>query len=61
MKPALSMLVLAVVATAAGPARAAQDAGAADPEPVVFRWVGTTAHARGAWVTPGASVEDWVE
>ena len=32
-----------------------------DPEPVVFRWVGTTAHAWGAWVTPGASVEDWVE
>ena len=31
-----------------------------DPEPVVFRWVGTTAHAWGAWVTPGASVEDWV-
>ena len=32
-----------------------------NPEPVVFRWVGTTAHAWGAWVTPGASVEDWVE
>ncbi len=31
------------------------------PEPVVFRWVGTTAHVWGAWVTPGASVEDWVE
>ena len=50
-----------MAATAAGPARAAQDAGAADPEPVVFRWVGTTAHAWGAWVSPGASVEDWVE
>ncbi len=45
----------------AGPARAAQDRGAADPERVVFRWVGTTAHAWGAWVTAGASVEDWVE
>ena len=45
----------------AGPARAAQDRGAEDPQPVVFRWVGTTAHAWGAWVTPGASVEDWVE
>ena len=44
----------------ANPARAAQDRGAADSEPVVFRWVGTTAHAWGAWVTPGASVEDWV-
>ena len=28
---------------------------------MVFRWVGTTAHAWGAWVTPGAAVEDWVE
>ena len=48
-------------ATGAGQARAAQDRGPADAEPVVFRWVGTTAHAWGAWVTPGASVEDWVE
>ena len=31
---------------AAGPSRAAQDRGAADAEPVVFRWVGTTAHGR---------------
>ena len=45
----------------AGPTRAAQDRGTADAEPVVFRWVGTTAHAWGAWVTPGAAVEDWVE
>ena len=43
-----------------GPAPAAQDRGAARTEPVVFRWVGTTAHAWGAWVTPGAAVEDWV-
>ena len=47
--------------TASDPAPAAQNRAAADPEPVVFRWVGTTAHAWGAWVTPGASVEDWVE
>ena len=47
--------------TAAAPAPVAQGRGAADPEPVVFRWVGTTAHAWGAWVTPGASVDDWVE
>ena len=47
--------------TAATPAPVAQGRGAADPEPVVFRWVGTTAHAWGAWVTPGASVDDWVE
>ena len=40
---------------------AAQDRGAADAEPVEFRWVGTTAHAWGAWVTPGAAVEDWVD
>ncbi len=45
----------------AGPVRAAQGRGAAGAEPVVFRWVGTTAHAWGAWVTPGAAVEDWVE
>ena len=45
----------------AGPPPAAQDRAAADAEPVVFRWVGTTAHAWGAWVTPGAAVEDWVE
>ena len=38
-----------------------QDRGAADPEPVVFRWVGTTAHAWGAWVTPGTAVEAWIE
>ncbi len=50
-----------LAATAAGPARATQGPSAADPEPVVFRWVGTTAHAWGAWVTPGASVEDWIE
>ena len=47
--------------TAASPARGGQERSAADPEPVVFRWVGTTAHAWGAWVTPGATVEDWVE
>ena len=47
--------------TGAGQARAAQGRGPADAEPVVFRWVGTTAHAWGAWVTPGASVADWVE
>lgn len=45
----------------ANPARAAQDRAPAGSEPVVFRWVGTTAHAWGAWVTPGAAVEDWVE
>ena len=56
----LSALVLSLAAPAAGPARAAQDRAAADAEPVVFRWVGTTAHAWGAWVTPGAAVEDWV-
>ena len=49
------------VATAAGPARAAQDRAAADADPVVFRWVGTTGHSWGAWVRAGASVEDWVE
>ena len=47
--------------TGGRPAQAGQERGAADPEPVVFRWVGTTAHAWGAWVTPGASVEDWIE
>ena len=57
----LSVLIPSLVATAAGPARAAQDRGAADSETVVLRWVGTTSHAWGAWVTPGASVEDWVE
>ena len=56
-----SMLILSMAAAAAVPLRAAQDRGAADAEPVVFRWVGTTAHAWGAWVTPGASVEEWVE
>ena len=49
-----------LVATAAAPASAAQDR-AADAEAVVLRWVGTTAHAWGAWVTAGASVEGWVE
>ena len=48
-------------AAAATPAPVAEDRGAADPEPVTFRWVGTTAHAWGAWVTPGAAVEDWIE
>ena len=57
----LSVLVLSLAAPAASPARAAQDRGTADAEPVVFRWVGTTAHAWGAWVTRGAAVEDWVE
>ena len=47
--------------TGASPARSGQQRSAAEPEPVVFRWVGTTAHAWGAWVTPGASVADWVE
>ena len=47
--------------TGASPAQGGQGRSAADPEPVVFRWVGTTAHAWGAWVTPGASVEDWIE
>ena len=63
MKLALSLLVLvlSLIATIAGSARAAQDRGAADSERVVFRWVGTTGHAWGAWVTVGASVEDWVE
>jgi len=56
----LTVLILGLAAAAAEPARAAQDR-AADAEPVVFRWVGTTAHAWGAWVTPGAAVEDWVE
>ena len=52
----------ALVATAAGSAAAAaQDRDTADAEPVVLRWVGTTAHAWGAWVPAGASVEDWVE
>ena len=45
----------------ADPAPAGQDRAATGAEPVVFRWVGTTAHAWGAWVTPGAAVEDWVE
>ena len=49
------------VETGASPVGAAQDRDAAAAEPVVFRWVGTTAHAWGAWVTPGASVADWVE
>ncbi len=57
----LTVLILGVAATDAGPARAAQVRGAADAEPAVFRWVGTTAHTWGAWVTPGATVEDWVE
>ncbi len=50
-------------ATGAGRAAsaAAQDRAAADAEQVVLRWVGTTAHAWGAWVRPGASVDDWVE
>ena len=47
--------------TGASPARGGQERRAAEAEPVVFRWVGTTAHAWGAWVTPGATVEDWVE
>ena len=57
----LLVLVLSLIVTIAGPARAAQDRGAADSERVVFRWVGTTSHAWGAWVTAGAAVEDWVE
>ena len=57
----LSLLVLSLTATVAGHARAAQDRDAADSKPVDFRWVGTTSHAWGAWVTPGASVEDWIE
>ena len=32
-----------------------------DREPAVFQWVGTTGHSWGAWVSPGATVEDWVE
>lgn len=48
-------------ATAAAPAYAVQDQDAAAPEPAVLRWVGTTGHAWGAWIAPGASVEDWVE
>jgi len=48
-------------ATAGSPAPVVQNRGAGDREPVVFRWVGTTAHVWGAWVTPGASVEDWLE
>ena len=60
LTPSLTVLILSLAATAAEPARAAQDR-TADAEPVVFRWVGTTAHAWGAWVTPGAAVEDWVE
>ena len=61
MALSLLVLVLSLIATIAGPARAAQDRGVADSERVVFRWVGTTGHAWGAWVTAGASVEDWVE
>jgi imidazolonepropionase-like amidohydrolase len=49
----------AAVSDSAAPA--AQDAAAVDSAAVVFRWVGTTAHAWGAWVTPGAAVEDWVD
>ena len=60
LTPSLSVLVLSLAAPVAEPASAAQDRGAAGAEPVVFRWVGTTAHAWGAWVTPGAAVEDWV-
>ena len=30
------------------------------PQAVAFQWVGTTGHSWGAWVTPGATVEDWV-
>lgn len=48
-------------AATANPAPAGQDRAAAGAEPVVFRWVGTTAHVWGAWVTRGAAVEDWVE
>ena len=47
--------------TGGRPAQGGQERSAADPEPVVFRWVGTTAHAWGAWVTPGAAVDDWIE
>ena len=58
----LAVLILSLVATAARPAPAAQDRDTADGDAaVVFRWVGTTSHAWGAWVTPGASVEDWIE
>ena len=57
----LFVLILSLAAPAAGPAHAVQDRGAADAEPVVLSWMGTTSHAWGAWVTPGASVEDWVE
>ncbi len=60
MKLALSMTVLVLSLHATAAAQAVRDRGA-EAEPVVFRWVGTTAHAWGAWVTPGAAVEDWVE
>lgn len=55
-----SVLVVGMAVASAGPARAAQ-AGADGAEPVVLRWVGTTAHAWGAWVPAGAAVEDWVD
>ena len=57
----LLVLILCLAATAAGSAHAVQDRGGADAEPVVLNWMGTTSHAWGAWVRPGASVEDWVE
>ena len=60
MKLALSMTVLVLSLDAAAAGQTARNRGA-EAEPVVFRWVGTTAHAWGAWVTPGAAVEDWVE
>ena len=41
------------------PAAAQQGGGQRDD--VVFAPVGVTAHSWGAWVTPGATVEDWVE
>ena len=60
MKLALSMTLLVLSLDATAAAQAAGNRGA-ETQPVVFRWVGTTAHVWGAWVTPGASVDDWVE
>ncbi len=50
-----------LVGMAAGPSAAAAQGRGAEGEPVFLRWVGTTSHAWGAWVPPGATVEDWVE
>ena len=54
-----SVAVLFVV-IGGGSAALAQQSSDKKEEQMVFQPVGVTGHSWGAWVTPGAAVEDWV-